>query len=216
MIPGMVVRESDEIICKTGRHTGSTSTLSDEGENRTADSLTIPATEFGKTQKTLLDVDRMKKIATLARQNRTRFLTIVSLVVLSGCSDFEQAGPVVSGVVSFTNGEAVTGGRVEFRSRQPGVNGGIGKLHSDGSFSLMSGASAVGVPVGGYDVLVFPAERHQGESEEGEATELRVARKYSKEGKPLLEAIVTMEGPNEFIFEVEPESDKADRKRPAT
>jgi len=86
------------------------------------------------------------------------FLGVLAIAALTGCG----ASGNVSGMVT-AEGETVDGGSIVFRPLTEGVKPAIGKINSDGGYSLVT-AGNDGVKPGEYQVLYMPPDQKEDES----------------------------------------------------
>ena len=124
------------------------------------------------------------------------------LVGAAGCADSSGAPPRVTvyevqGRVLLADGRPLSGGRVYFVSKE-GAMSSEGTVAADGTFSLSTGQSGAGAPVGDYKVRIEPAD-----------TSVLPGRASSKRGKMLpFPAKYLDEDSSQLIAKVEPKANQ--------
>lgn len=129
---------------------------------------------------------------------------LVAIVPLVGCGSSDNS--TVTGVITTTDGQVVSGGRITFTSVSPPISA-SSRIAPDGSYELSSVEPGDGAPVGHYQVaIVSKISTAGGDSRNGRSmatSKSLVHDKYADIRTSELTAEVTP-GSNKIDFTVEP------------
>lgn len=132
---------------------------------------------------------------------RLRCTAIAALSVgvwFSGCGGgVPDAGPRARGVVT-VDGKPVTAGNIFFVPKEQGSSA-FAIFGPDGRFDVQTSANQNGIKAGEYSVYFYIEANEEGIPVENDGGAL-MPRKYTNAARPLLDAVITEEGPNEFEF----------------
>jgi hypothetical protein len=131
-----------------------------------------------------------------------RFLLLVILAVLAGCSDSDKHRTYpAAGVVQFSDGTPLTGGSVLCES--PHGLAARATIGNDGSFKLWTYVDGDGAVAGKHRVAIMPLRDEGFDPDGGARSQPAFHRRFMSMDTSGIELEVKPEGDNRFTIEVE-------------
>lgn len=134
---------------------------------------------------------------------RTLLWYVAAIIPLVGCGS--SGNSTVTGTITTTDGQVVSGGRITFTSANPPISA-SSRIAPDGSYELSSIEPGDGAPVGNYQVAIISKISSAGGDRNGRSvatSKSLVHEKYADVQTSELTAAV-QPGSNTIDFQVEP------------